>query len=56
MNRFTAVANTNENGLTYGKEYIVKSNYNGTVDVYDMIGNYLMIHRTDSFDNWHKIE
>lgn len=49
---YTAIANTNEKGLIKGNQYIIESNYNGTVNVYDANGNYLMIHRTDSFNNW----
>jgi len=52
FNKYIAIANTNEKGLIKGRKYIIKSNYNGTVNVYDTNENYLMIHRTDSFDNW----
>lgn len=56
MIKYFATANTNKNGLMRGENYIVQSNHNGNVYVYDTEENFLMIHRTDSFDNWRKIE
>lgn len=56
FNKYSAIANTNENGLIRGKEYIVESNSNGTVNVYNTEGVYLMLHRLDSFDNWALIQ
>lgn len=52
IDKYTAVANTNENGLVKGKKYIIESKHTGTVDVYDTNGNYLLWHRADNFDNW----
>lgn len=52
MFKYMAIANTNEKGLVKGEKYIVESNNNGTVNVYTININYLMVCRVDSFDNW----
>jgi hypothetical protein len=52
MNKYHAIANTNEFGLTKGKQYIVETGGIGTVYVYDVQGNYITYCRMDSFDNY----
>jgi len=54
--KYKVVANTNEGGLTKGDKYIVENQHNGRVDVYTILGHYLMSHRTDNFINWERIE
>lgn len=52
---YIAIANTNENGLIKGEEYIIIDNHNGNVDVYDQNMNFLMSCRADNFDRWYEL-
>lgn len=52
VDKYKAVANTNENGLIKGESYIIENDHTGIVDVYSVTGTYLMQHRKDNFDNW----
>ncbi len=52
VDKYKAVSNTNENGLSKGERYIIESSHTGNVDVYTMDGTYLLWHRKDNFDNW----
>ena len=55
VQRYMAIANTNEFGLVSGKQYLVENPSIGMADVYDMDGNYLKSCRIDSFDHWTQI-
>lgn len=52
---YIAIANTNENGLIKGEEYIIVSNHNRKVDVYDQNMNFLMSCQADNFDRWYEL-
>jgi hypothetical protein len=52
---YIAIANTNENGLIKGEEYIIINNGNSTVDVYNQNMDYLMTTRKDNFDRWYEL-
>lgn len=54
-NKYYAISNTNEFGLTIGKEYIVETIHIGSVYVYGINGDYLLYCRKDSFDNYRLI-
>lgn len=55
MDEYIAIANTNENGLVKGEEYIIRSNHNGNVQVYNQNMDYLMSCRPDNFDRWYRL-
>jgi hypothetical protein len=52
MNKYTAIANTNEFGLTRGSKYMLENPKTGSVYVHNSKGEYLTYCRKDSFDNW----
>lgn len=53
--KYSAIANTKEQGLVKGQKYIVESLKDGTVYVYDLNEKYLMRTRLDNFDNYVEI-
>ncbi|EXG87900.1 hypothetical protein K413DRAFT_4802 [Clostridium sp. ASBs410] len=55
MDKYRAVANTNEFGLIKGTKYIIENPMTGSVYVYSLTGKYLTCCRKDSFDSWKSV-